>query len=193
MDDIVDAINKLPEKLAQAAMEVLDHLFNKDLPKLVKELTAAGKALEEQAGEEVKEIVNDIAKRIRQIVQQIYDDAKSMEKDIDKDVNKIIDKINQDINNTLNDLMDRLMKGANDLLDKLQMVEKTLFCALNDFIDKFDRDIQNAWKQGDCLCTMQMLGEYPLEKQDCKCKSCKKILGKYWQCPCNPIRKFKAN
>lgn len=193
MDDLVDAINKLPEKLAQASMEVLDHLFNKDLPKLVKELTAAGKALEEQAGEEVKEIVNDIAKRIRQIVQQIYDDAKSMEKDIDKDVNQIIDKINQDINKTLNDLMDRLMKGANDLLDKLQIVEKTLFCQLKDFVDQFDQDIQNAWKQGDCDCTMKMLGEYPLEKQDCKCTSCKKILGKYWKCPCNPIEKFKEN
>ena len=58
IDKITKSIDALPKKLQDAAEDVLDQLFNHDLPPAIDKLTAAAKSLEDRAEKDYEAAIN---------------------------------------------------------------------------------------------------------------------------------------
>ena len=65
------AIDNLPPELRDAAEQVLDHLFNKDLPPAIDKLTAAAKALEDRAEKDYEKAINATRIQVEELAEKV--------------------------------------------------------------------------------------------------------------------------
>ena len=180
------AIDNLPPELRDAAEQVLDHLFNKDLPPAIDKLTAAAKALEDRAEKDYEKAINATRIQVEELAEKVVTLAEKFAANVTKDVSKIVTQIQHGISGDLKTLFSNINSLVNQLLTRLESDGKELFCAVTGYIDNFEKEFSTYFERQDCDCVQAMLKANPGLQQDCRCTSCNHIGGLYPNCPCKP-------
>jgi methyl-accepting chemotaxis protein len=183
---IAKELDKLPAKAAAAAEQVLDELFNKDLPPFVDKITAAADEMMDRGETDYEKAVNATRDALTDLARTVVNDCEELAKDVTKDVEEIVKTVLSQTVKAVNQITKDITDSVNQIIDHLELIGKEIFCAATGYIDQFEKEFSSYFQKQDCECVQQMLASNPGLKEDCKCTSCFHIGGLYPQCPCNP-------
>jgi len=184
---IANELDKLPDKIRDAAEELLDHFFNEDLPPAINKLTAAAKSLMDRAEKEYEDAINATRVQLEELAEAIVKDVEDVAKDVTKDVEDIVKLVSKELLKDVSKIIADIDTRVNMLITRLENDGKELFCALTGYIDTFEKQFASLFShKHDCECTQSMLASNPGLAEDCECSSCFHIGNIYPKCPCKP-------
>jgi len=183
---IADELDKLPAKVEEAAEQIFDQLFNKDLPPFVDKITAAAEEMLDRGEQDYEKAVDATRDALTALARAVVNDCEELAKDITKDVEEIVTTVLNKTVEAVKQITDDISKAVNQLIDRLEIIGKTLFCSASGYIDIFEKQFASFFEKQDCECVQQMLAANPGLKEDCECTSCFHVGGWYPKCKCNP-------